>query len=193
MSIVSKSINTLLEMFQHRGSPFVDDMKKIAIPEANAQSGNFNIVAGQLCLVYNLGNVKYSVESVKSEIFKLCDKYPDSKHFVVIMQQIVPNEKLLAVREYFANNKCTFEMFAIYELSCNISKHFMVPKHELISSEKDITKIIESEGVKSRHHFPHILITDPMARFIGAKLGNLVKVTRDSPSAGEHIIYRCVV
>ncbi len=45
----------------------------------------------------------------------------------------------------------------------------------------------------SAAQFPFVLDTDPIAKEIGAKPGDLVKVTRNSETAGSSTYYRYVV
>lgn len=72
-----------------------------------------------------------------------------------------------------------------------VSTHFLIPKHELLTRE-------EAETVISAHNatpgqFPYLLATDPIAKEIGAKPGDFVKITRRSETAGSSIYYRYVV
>lgn len=43
--------------------------------------------------------------------------------------------------------------------------------------------------IKQKSQLPIILRTDPMAKYLDVKSGDVVKVTRISPSAGETIVY----
>lgn len=45
----------------------------------------------------------------------------------------------------------------------------------------------------SASQFPFILNTDPIAKEIGAKPGDLVRITRTSETAGSSLYYRYVV
>ncbi|MDV3244211.1 MAG: DNA-directed RNA polymerase subunit H [Nitrososphaerales archaeon] len=72
-----------------------------------------------------------------------------------------------------------------------ISTHFLIPKHELLTKE-------EAEQVVAKHNatpgqFPYILVTDPLAKEIGAKPGNFVRITRRSETSGSSVYYRYVV
>ena len=72
-----------------------------------------------------------------------------------------------------------------------VSTHFLIPKHELLTKE-------ESQQVLQTFHsspsqFPYILATDPLAKEVGAKPGDFVKITRRSETAGSSIYYRYVV
>ena len=71
------------------------------------------------------------------------------------------------------------------------TEHIYVPKHEILS-EKEKNLILEKYNV-STENCPQIFVTDPVAREIGAKPGDLLKIVRKSQTAGESIYYRFVV
>ena len=75
--------------------------------------------------------------------------------------------------------------------SFNIFKHKLVPKHEIITPEE--TKALFEEYRVEPYQLPQIKVTDIAAIAIGAKPGDIVKIIRDSPTAGEFISYRYVV
>jgi len=72
-----------------------------------------------------------------------------------------------------------------------VSTHFLIPKHELLTRE-EAEKVVATFSA-TPGQFPFILATDPIAKEIGAKAGDFVKVTRKSESAGSSIYYRYVV
>jgi len=75
--------------------------------------------------------------------------------------------------------------------SFNIFEHDLVPKHEILPKE-------EAEELLKKHHIspyqlPHIRRSDPAIFLIGAKPGDIIKITRKSPTAGTYVTYRYVV
>jgi DNA-directed RNA polymerase I, II, and III subunit RPABC1 len=84
-------------------------------------------------------------------------------------------------------------IFQLSELMFNITKHDLVPKHEVITDKKEIENIMQKYSLKSLNQLPLILHTDPVARYYGMKHGQVAKITRPSPSAGEYVLYRCCV
>ncbi|ABM81393.1 DNA-directed RNA polymerase subunit H [Hyperthermus butylicus] len=73
----------------------------------------------------------------------------------------------------------------------NILEHELVPKHEVVPPE-EAARIIRELGVRPEQ-LPWLRATDPVARAIGAKPGDIVRIYRKSPTAGEVVVYRYVV
>ena len=73
----------------------------------------------------------------------------------------------------------------------DVLSHQLVPKHEILP-EKDHEKTLKSFNIQ-KDQLPKILISDPAVKRIGAKVGDIVKITRNSPTAGVSEIYRFVI
>lgn len=83
------------------------------------------------------------------------------------------------------------EVFLIEELVFNKTKHSWVPPHRILSRE-------ERDGVLKTlklgpGDLPRILRSDAIARYFGARPGDVMEITRKSKTAGEAIYYRVVV
>lgn len=72
----------------------------------------------------------------------------------------------------------------------DITRHTLVPKHELLS-EKEKEELLKKYGVTLKQ-LPRILLSDPAIRHLNAKVGDVIKITRKSPTAGTSIYYRVV-
>ncbi len=73
----------------------------------------------------------------------------------------------------------------------NLFDHFMVPKHEF-ATEEDLQMLRERYSIEI-HQLPKILVSDPAVQILGAKPGDVLKITRNSPTAGVHVTFRQVV
>ncbi|MDP2841665.1 MAG: DNA-directed RNA polymerase subunit H [Candidatus Methanoperedens sp.] len=69
--------------------------------------------------------------------------------------------------------------------------HKMVPKHEIID-ETELKKTLSEYNIE-KEQMPKIRVTDPVAVQIQAKVGDVVRITRDSQTAGKAIFYRLVI
>lgn len=84
------------------------------------------------------------------------------------------------------------EVFSLGDLQLNVSKHTLVPRHELMT-RAETSDLLARMMLKSKAQLPSILKTDPMARYLGCFPGDVVRITRPSPTAGEIEAYRhCV-
>ncbi len=72
-----------------------------------------------------------------------------------------------------------------------VMDHFLVPKHVALS-DQEAEKVLNKFGI-NRDQLPKILITDPCVKVIGAKVGAILQIERESPTAGVSIVYRIVV
>jgi DNA-directed RNA polymerase subunit H len=72
-----------------------------------------------------------------------------------------------------------------------VTDHVLVPKHEIVS--EDEKKQILAKFNSTEDQFPFLFNNDPVAREIGAKPGDMVKISRISDTAGEATYYRYVV
>lgn len=73
----------------------------------------------------------------------------------------------------------------------DILAHSYNPKFEILTPE-DTEKMLEHYGI-TRFQLPKILQTDPVVKILEAKLNDVIKIIRKSPTAGESIFYRVVV
>jgi len=69
--------------------------------------------------------------------------------------------------------------------------HELVPKHEIVPVE-EAKALLEKYGVAPTQ-LPAILESDPVAIELGAKVGEVIKITRDSRTSGTAVYYRVVV
>ena len=73
----------------------------------------------------------------------------------------------------------------------DIFKHELVPKHEIVPIEEAV-KILKRLGVRPEE-LPWIRASDPAVRAIGGKPGDIIRIIRKSPTAGEVVVYRYVI
>lgn len=95
--------------------------------------------------------------------------------------------KSLASVESLAKIECFLED----DLLVNITHHELVPKHVLLSRDEKIA-LLKRYRLKETQ-LPRILQRDPVARYLGLKRGHVVKIIRNSETAGRYASYRLCV
>ena len=104
---------------------------------------------------------------------------------IIISGKLSPqaNQKLQEISKIFQ-----IEIFSVNELVVNITEHELVPKHILLSQE-DKECLLRRYKIKESQ-LPKILVSDPVARYLGLQRGDVVKIVRVSETAGRYITYR---
>jgi DNA-directed RNA polymerase subunit H len=72
-----------------------------------------------------------------------------------------------------------------------VPDHVYVPKHEIMT-KKEAEEILKKYNCKPTE-LPLIFVTDPAIMGLGVKPGDMIKITRKSPTAGQSNYYRYVV
>ncbi|MBI4439359.1 DNA-directed RNA polymerase subunit H [Candidatus Woesearchaeota archaeon] len=71
------------------------------------------------------------------------------------------------------------------------TKHVLVPKHTKLS-DKEKKEFLEKYAV-SIEDLPKISVKDPAIGHLDSKPGDIIKIVRKSPTAGESAFYRVVI
>ncbi len=72
-----------------------------------------------------------------------------------------------------------------------VPDHVYVPKHEIMT-KKEAEEVLLKFNCKPTE-LPFIFVTDPAIVGLGIKPGDMIKITRNSATAGESLYYRYVV
>lgn len=105
-------------------------------------------------------------------------------HKIVIARDVAKKVVKQIVGEY-KNTEFFFES----EMLEDIPSKIFIPEHQLMNSEEKaelLDKFSESELAR-------IFLTDIMARYYGAKIGDIFRIIRPSFTAGKNVFYRRVV
>jgi DNA-directed RNA polymerase I, II, and III subunit RPABC1 len=105
---------------------------------------------------------------------------------------IVKDEITAFAKQIFVESKdIIIEYFKENELLVDITRHILVPKHELLEEDekKELLKIYSIKEL----NLPKCLSSDPISKYFGARKGQIFKIFRNSETSGESVYYRVVV
>ncbi|NKQ39137.1 MAG: DNA-directed RNA polymerase subunit H [Methanosarcinales archaeon] len=69
--------------------------------------------------------------------------------------------------------------------------HEMVPKHEILKPN-ELKSVLKQYNI-TKEQCPKIKINDPIVEELGASIGDVLKITRISQTAGISMYYRIVI
>jgi DNA-directed RNA polymerase I, II, and III subunit RPABC1 len=120
---------------------------------------------------------KLNIQGIKDRISVM--NREGSKRCIIVYRNSVTSsaKKSLETLEY------DFELFALYELQLNITKHRLVPRHTIVTESER-----EELEKKYKGKIPSLLHTDSISRYYSFQRGDYVRITRKNGT----IIYRVV-
>lgn len=77
------------------------------------------------------------------------------------------------------------------KIDITITNHIYQPKHEIVE-HKEAEEILTKYNARPSQ-LPYILIEDKGLDGLDVRPGDIIKITRKSPTAGESVYYRYVV
>ena len=174
---MEKAYETCVEMIQQRGYVIIDqDDERILGTRENRSTG----AEEQIC-VFLTNTSKFNVESIQEYISMM--KKMDVWHCIIVYRD---NATPVAKKIVEELKDMVIELFTEEELQYNITKHYLVPKHE-IAYKKGTVGCVNFKK-KYSDNIPIILKNDPISRFYGYERGDIIKVTRKN----GYVMYRIV-
>lgn len=71
-----------------------------------------------------------------------------------------------------------------------MAKHLLVPQHAKLP-DKEKAEVLKKYNIKI-NDLPKIFLSDPAIAELDVKEGDVIKITRKSPTSGEAVYYRGV-
>jgi DNA-directed RNA polymerase subunit H len=72
-----------------------------------------------------------------------------------------------------------------------ITNHIFQPRHEILS-KNEAQEVLKQYNAKPSQ-LPYIMLSDKGLEDLDVRPGDIIKITRKSPTAGESVYYRYVV
>ncbi|KAK0391169.1 hypothetical protein NLU13_0670 [Sarocladium strictum] len=177
------SVNRAKLSFSARPS---DSMLRKHTPPATANNPDPTPDCGPIWVEF-LSDPKFGVNIIRN-FAKYVIENNYQTGIMVTNQALSPTaRKTLGQVEGLAKIECFLEE----DLLVNITHHELVPRHVLLSRDEKIA-LLKRYRLKETQ-LPRILQKDPVARYLGLKRGQVVKIIRTSETAGRYASYRLCV
>jgi DNA-directed RNA polymerase subunit H (RpoH/RPB5) len=109
---------------------------------------------------------------------------------IIVTLSKAPESVVDILRQYVANKENPLvQMFYISHLNFDISKHEKVPSHRILTDD-ETTKLMKMYNIQDLKQLPKIDSQDAMARWIGARPGNVVEISGLCVSSSDNVRYR---
>lgn len=141
---------------------------------------NYESKSFAIKIIYN--NITTIKDS--NDIENFLDKYSKYHKFFVISS--VSKKAFKQFQEFPLT-----EVFQEIDLMINITEHVLQPSFRLLT-KKEVEEYFKTFDNKKRE-MPRMLDSDPVARYFGAKIGDIFEINRPSITTGESISYRIVI
>jgi DNA-directed RNA polymerase I, II, and III subunit RPABC1 len=191
---------TLNKMMEDRGYTVEESQKELSFQDWLAKNNNRTTLNG---LFYKKGGdnqdniarlyfeyiegIKISANDIGIFFSNMKEAKADSG--IIIISGILTSQAKQKIGDI--NFELQVECFNIADLMVNITEHSYVPKHYVLSDEEK-SMLLKRYKIKDSQ-LPKILATDPVARYLGLRRGNVVKIRRDSETAGKYDTYRVTI
>ena len=118
------------------------------------------------------------------EIVRLCGEHELKKSGkkTELIKQLVENVPEETLRSFLMESR---------GIARSLVEHKWVPEHRLLSAE-ETEELLKKFGI-TKWQLPKILEADPQVMLAGGRPGDVLEITRTSPTAGKSKYYRVVV
>jgi len=141
---------------------------------------NYESKSFAIKIIYN--NITTIKDS--NDIDSFLDKYSKYNKFIIVTS--LSKKAFKQLEEYPLT-----QAFQEIDLMVNILEHDLQPKFRLLT-KSEVEEYFNTFENKKRE-MPRILDSDPVARYFGAKIGDIIEIIRPSITTIEAITYRIIV
>jgi len=193
---VYRSRKTLLDILELRGY-IVDSFRKFSPVEIEIAGSVSDTFAPLGFTVRHKDDssktceVRYARVS-RQKIMSFFDEIPAKDVIVMTLDPVTDMHHKAALELALPPRQIRVSFFHIPHIVNNPLNHFLVPHHELVPAGEQ-KALMERFHITSKGKFPLVRYhVDPIVRILGGLPGDIVKITRPSPSAGWYDMYRVV-
>jgi len=204
LTILYRSRQTLLKLLADRGYT-TKPYEKFGPIEISAMAATGVPTPFRMDLERATGDITkcrviYTINRVKNRLNTYIDEQldedsgdsvnPATTELVVILLEPVSEGFHAAALNALVTKKLHITFFQAHTIVNNPMEHISQPKFEILPNSEH-AEFLAHNKIKSKANLPLIKFHEDMAaRILGLLPGDIVKIIRSSPSAGEYIAYR---
>jgi len=121
------------------------------------------------------------------------EKYSKKQNIILVVNDDVFSSQIKKQMKDFdellQKHNRTFQYFHVKNLLYDPTKHKLVPKHVKLTSE-EVLEMMEKYILQNKSQLPYILQDDAIARWIGLRPGDVVRIERYNNNSGLSYYYR---
>lgn len=198
---IASIIKNIKEMLKERGddiSLFEEHELSIDKEEYENDRNVIELQTSNTTVIFALTKKlrKFIIDELKmcdNDINNFISKYGNMKNVILIFNNDTISQPVIAqLNKYdkiFQKNNGQLQYFHAQQIMFNPTKHEYVPKHIKLS-ETEAADFMKEYMIKSKLYMPIILHNDPIAKWLGLKQGDIVKIIRYNENSGVSFYYR---
>lgn len=157
---------------------------------------NHKTDGSKIIVKYRLDEKFKNTASLKRLVYTIYDEHKLTEKdtlIILVVNAIIPrpnnyDNTVFKFSEEFRIQNMFVQVFGLENHLINISKHSFVPKHTILT-DTEINELCEKYNT-TKHNLHKILSQDPMAKFLGLRIGQVVKVNATDPINGYTPSYK---
>ena len=130
------------------------------------------------------------------DIANFTNKYNDKLNVIIVFNNdTISTPILVQLTKYdkmLQKKGGTLQYFHLKNLLFNPTKHQLVPRHIKLSND-EVTEMMDKYLIRGKIQLPFILHNDPIAKWLGLKQGDVIKIERYNENSGLAYYYRVCV
>lgn len=195
------------EMLVHRGDDvtiFKEHLLSMNKEDFETDRNVIDIQTSNTSVIYALTKKlrKMIIDDLKEKIKdsnniqEFTSKYGSKKNVIIVFnnESISTAVKSLLNKydKIFQKSGGQLQYFTLQQLMFNPTKHVYVPTHTKLTDE-EVKEFMKEYMTRTKMHMHVILQSDPIAKWIGLKHGDIVKINRYNENSGESFSYRSCI
>ena len=206
ISKIYKSRNIILKILKSRGFN-VDDWSDFSVTEVQAMFNSKELdmllenptTKKKVYVKYHLSGTKGGTSMSRlgtSHIYDYVDDLFDiedvltSNDDLIIISKDKTNQTIKDfIEQLFIKDKKFVNIYNFHDYLFNVLEHEMQPKFRILSEEEK-QKIMKQYNIIKDKEFPDISRFDPVSQAIGVRPGEVMEITRSSPTAVKSVYFR---